>query len=411
MEERTIDRFRQWFWRPPRPHGQALQDRSVTNLELLYDLVYVAVIGQAAHHLAEDVSGRSVAEFGIVFAMVWIAWVNGSLYVELHGRQDGRTRLFIFVQMAILALLAAFTAEAGGDGGRRFAITYAIFLAVVAWLWNSVRRRDEEEFMAVTGAWQTLMAVSIIAVAVSALLPPDSRLAVWAGMCVTWLVAIKLLGKRSVMFRAGVRPSESMVERFGLFTIIVLGEVVIGIVDGLAQAEQDFVTIATALIGLVIGFGFWWMYFDVVGRRLPRADGSAVADWISSHLPITLSIAAAGAAMVSLIEHAHEPSMPPVTAWLLSGSVALGLVGLILASWALEDARRLPGAYRPLEVAMAIGAVAALVVGWINPAPWLLAALLAVILSVLWVVAIGELLRAGAWAELEPDAGAEREGA
>ena len=45
------------------------------------------------------------------------------------------------------------------------------------------------------------------------------------------------------------------------------------------------------------------------------------------------------------------------------------------------------------------------------PAPWLLAALLAAILSVLGVVAIGELLRAGAWAELEPDAGAEREGA
>ena len=202
-----------------------------------------------------------------------------------------------------------------------------------------------------------------------------------------------------------------MVERFGLFTIIVLGEVVIGIVDGLSQAEQDFVTIVTAVIGLIIGFGFWWMYFDVVGRRLPRAEGSAVADWMLSHLPITLSIAAAGAAMVSLIEHAHEPSMPAVTAWLLSGSVALGLVGLILASWALEDARRLPGAYRPLEVAMALGAVAALVVGWINPAPWLLAAMLAGILSVLWFVAIGEFLRAGAWAEVEPDAGAEGEGA
>jgi low temperature requirement protein LtrA len=89
MEDRTIDRFRQWFWRPPRPHGQSLRDRSVTNLELLYDLVYVAVIGQAAHHLAEDVSGRSIAEFAIIFAMVWIAWTNGSLYVELHGRQDG----------------------------------------------------------------------------------------------------------------------------------------------------------------------------------------------------------------------------------------------------------------------------------------------------------------------------------
>jgi low temperature requirement protein LtrA len=191
----------------------------------------------------------------------------------------------------------------------------------------------------------------------------------------------------------------------------VLGEVVIGIVDGLSQAEQDLVTVATGLIGLVIGFGFWWMYFDVVGRRLPRPEGSAVADWILSHFPITLSIAAAGAAMVSLIEHAHDPSAPPATAWLVSGAVAVGLVGLIGASWALADARRLSGVYRPLEVAMAVGAVAALVVGWINPAPWLLAALLAAILSVLWAVAVGEFLRAGAWAEMESDASPEGEGA
>jgi len=409
MEDRTIDRFRRWFWRPPRPHGQSLRDRSVTNLELLYDLVYVAVIGQAAHHLAEDASGRSIAEFAVVFAMIWIAWINGSLYVELHGRQDGRTRFFVFVQMAILALLAAFIADAGGDGGRAFALTYAIFLAVVAWLWYSVRRRDEPEFMAVTGAWLTLMAVSIIAVSASALLPPDPRLAVWAVMSVSWLVALKLLGQRSQVFQMGVRPTVSMVERFGLFTIIVLGEVVIGIVDGLSRAEQDFITIATAIIGLVIGFGFWWMYFDVVGRRLPRADGSAVADWILSHFPITLSIAAAGAAMVSVVEHAHDPSAPQATAWLVAGAVALGLLGLIGASWALEDARRLPGVYRPLELAMAVGAAAALVVGWINPAPWLLAALLAAILSVLWFVAVGEFLRAGAWAEVESDATPEGE--
>ena len=87
-----------------------------------------------------------------------------------------------------------------------------------------------------------------------------------------------------------------MVERFGLFTIIVLGEVVIGVVDGLTAADSDALTIATGLLALVIGFGFWWIYFDVVGRRMPRAEGAA--GWIVGHLPITLAIAASGAAMV-----------------------------------------------------------------------------------------------------------------
>ena len=47
---------------------------------------------------------------------------------------------------------------------------------------------------------------------------------------------------------------------------------------------------------------------------------------------------------------------------------------------------------------MAAGAVAALAVGWLNPAPWLLALLLALILGLLWAVALGAFLRADAWA-------------
>ena len=64
-------------------------------------------------------------EFAVVFGIVWTAWVNGSLYMELHGRQDGRTRLFVFVQMAILTLLAVFTSDATAEPGPPFALTYA----------------------------------------------------------------------------------------------------------------------------------------------------------------------------------------------------------------------------------------------------------------------------------------------
>jgi len=87
MQTRTVTRFKRWFWQPPRAHGEIMRDRVVTNLELFYDLVYVAVIGQAAGRLAEDVSAQRVVEFVVVFAMIWLAWINGSLYLEIHGRQ------------------------------------------------------------------------------------------------------------------------------------------------------------------------------------------------------------------------------------------------------------------------------------------------------------------------------------
>ena len=88
--------------------------------------------------------------------MIWIAWVNGSLYLELHGREDGRTRNIVFVQMGILVLLAVFTADAADGSGRAFALVYAAFLAFSTWLWYTVRRqdrRDHPEFLAVTGRY------------------------------------------------------------------------------------------------------------------------------------------------------------------------------------------------------------------------------------------------------------------
>src|SRR6187431_3274339 len=129
MTDETRRRFKRWLWTPPRPHGGVRPERTVSFLELFYDLVYVAVIAQAAHHLADHVTERGVVEFAVVFSLIWVAWVNGSLFVELHGRDDGRTRNLVFIQMAILALLAVFTADAAGESGAAFAIVYAAFMA------------------------------------------------------------------------------------------------------------------------------------------------------------------------------------------------------------------------------------------------------------------------------------------
>jgi low temperature requirement protein LtrA len=395
----TRGRLRQWLWSPPRAHGEVIADRSVSSLELFYDLVYVAVISQAAHHLAEHVTARGFLEFAIVFGLIWSAWVNGSLYLELHGREDGRTRSAVFLQMGILVLLAAFTADAAGDSGTGFAMVYAAFLAVMTWLWYSVRRQDRyahPEFLAPAGRYVLGMALAVPLIVTSAFLPDGPRLAVWAGFCVAWLVGFALIGRLAVT-REGLPPTDSLVERFGLFTIIVLGEVIFGVVDGLSTPDRDRLVIVTGLVALAVGFGFWWNYFDLVGRRSPRDEGGPLVSWMLSHLPITLSIAAAGAAMVSLISHADDGRTPTNTAWLLAGSVALGLLALTLAEQALVDAARLAVVYRPLKIAMAGAALAALVVGWARPVPWLLALLLFGILSVLWIFAVSRFLQADAW--------------
>src|SRR6266571_1090434 len=80
----AVTRREQWaalwryLWQPPRAHGEQPRKRVVGPLELFYDLAVVVLVAQAAHHLATHLTWRGLGEFGAVFALVWIAWANGS---------------------------------------------------------------------------------------------------------------------------------------------------------------------------------------------------------------------------------------------------------------------------------------------------------------------------------------------
>jgi hypothetical protein len=79
--------------------------------------------------------------------------------------------------------------------------------------------------------------------------------------------------------------------------------------------------------------------------------------------------------------------------------VATGLVALVLTERALVDAERLSLVFHPLRLTLAAGAVAALLVGWLRPAPWLLVLGLVAVLSGVWFFAVSRFLRADAWGE------------
>lgn len=393
--------FKERFWLPPRAHGDVIEDRSVGFIELFYDLVYVVVIARAAHHLAEHLTWRGVAEFAVIFGMIWLAWLNGSLYQDLHGREDGRSRTYIFMQMGIIAVLAVYTADAGSETGGAFALTYTVFLLLLTWMWYTVRRQDADEWASSTARYLTGMASSVVIVAASIFLPDDARVLLWAAFLVAWVVFS--FSMRRDLGTGDLTATDSTVERFGLFTIIVLGEVVVGVVTGLAEADRSFRVLATGLLGLGIGFGAWWTYFDFVGRRHPRS-GLGV-QWMFSHLPISMGIAAAGAALVSLVEHAGDQRAPVATSWVLTGSIAVALFGLMLAMSALTDFSRLASIYRPLTRALASSVGMVVLIGWWRPVPWLLVLALFAVLSAVWWFAVDRWLRLPDPTDILPRAG------
>jgi low temperature requirement protein LtrA len=194
----------------------------------------------------------------------------------------------------------------------------------MTWLWFTVRGpdRDRPEFLAVTGGYVIAVATSAVVILFSGFLPAEPRLFIWTVFVVGWFAGLLVVRRQQTVLSLGTSAMDSLVERFGTLTIIVLGEVVLGVVAGLVSAERDATTIAVGLLALWIGFGFWWIYFDLVGRRMPR-NGPPLTNWVLSHFRIALSIVTIGAAIVNLIEHAHDARAPEATAWLLAGAVAL----------------------------------------------------------------------------------------
>jgi uncharacterized membrane protein (UPF0136 family) len=95
-----------------------------------------------------------------------------------------------------------------------------------------------------------------------------------------------------------------------------------------------------------------------------------------------------GAAMVSLVDHAHDGRTPAATAWVLCAGTAVVLGATMLVAATLQAWQRDPGLYRPLARTCAAVAVACLGVAAVRPAPLFLGVTLVVLLSIPWVLAV-----------------------
>jgi low temperature requirement protein LtrA len=305
-------RLRRYLWQPPRPHGEQPHERVVGPLELFYDLAVVVLVAQAARRLAGHLTWGGFGEFAVVFTLIWIAWTNGSLHHELHGREDARGRSTFLLQILVLAAMGAFIPEADGARGAAFAVAAAVLFAVLAVLWLLAARGDSPEYR---------------------------------------------------------RPSRQFV-------------------TGLAARPISPLTLSVGLLAVVVGFGAWWTYFDFAGRRPPRPQPAATLQWMLGHLPLTAAIAAMGAAMVSLVDHAHDGRTPAATVWVLCAGAAVVLGATMLVSASLQAWYRDRRLYRTLARTSAAVGVACLGVAAARPAPLLLGLALVLLLAIPWGLAV-----------------------
>jgi low temperature requirement protein LtrA len=327
-------------------------DRSVTFLELFYDLVYVVLVAQLAHALAEDTTLSGALGFAFLFIIVWWAWFNGSSYHDLHGNNDIRTRVFTFLQMFTVASMAVFAHDALGESSVGFALSYAAFQLILTYLWWRTGVHDPNH-RPLSRPYSFSFLITTLLFAGSIFVDPPVRFYLWGiAVLISLILPFNafLQGKKNPAIQEEVDRiidvSPALVERFGLLTIIVLGEVVVGTVNGVAGHHHlDWAVGITAGLGMLIAISLWWIYFDFVSHRKPQVTQGKVAQWFYLHLPMTAGIAAVGAAVFNVIEHSGEP-LDAGARWLLVGSVSLVLTCVALLMQAIQVPERFYPLYR-----------------------------------------------------------------
>lgn len=367
MNERKST-FRIW-WQIPRKYGVDLEDRRVTFLELFYDLVYVVVIAELAHSLSKHISLEGFLEFAFLFVLVWWAWFNGTLYHDLHGNNDVRTRIFTFMQMAAVVSMAVFAHNALDEGFTGFALSYAFFQLILTYMWYRTGYYDPDHRVA-SNPYSFVFLVVTIMFGTSVFIPEPFNLYFWiAGALLGLLLPVFLMPKMAEVQETAHRTevmSPSAVERFGLFTIIVLGEVIVGVTQGLAEVKELSLEVGiTAFLGLFIGIGVWWLYFDSISHHPPIENFLKGNVWAYLHLFMTMSISALGAVILNIIEHTDHHVSSEVL-WFLIGSLIMILVTILAMTFTIQIADDLQVLYQRVRFALLASIIIILATGFVE---------------------------------------------
>ncbi|MFN6566001.1 low temperature requirement protein A [Dendronalium sp. ChiSLP03b] len=319
------------FLQPPRLRigEDSEEERHATWLELFYDLVFVVAVSQLAHNLAGDISLSGWFGFVVLFIPIWWSWIGTTLYANRFDSDDTIRRLLVGLHMLTAAAMAINVHHGLGESSPGFAVSYALGRAVlvVEYIRAGIHIPTARPL---TSRYATGFAIAASFWLISAFIPVPWRFVLW-GLGIIIDFATPLISRK---FQIGLLPHAShLPERFGLFTMIVLGEAIIAVVNGVSEQKWDVLTVTSAVFGLIIAFSLWWVYFDNLGGtpiQQARTHGRVglVNLWLYTHLPLVIGIAAAGVGVEQILLSKPTLVLSDPQRWLICGSVALCLLAI-----------------------------------------------------------------------------------
>lgn len=332
------------------PRNQNDAHRAATPLELFFDLCFVAAIALDAaslhHGLSEDHIGESIVPFFTTFFAIWWAWMNFTWFASAYDTDDAPYRLATFVQMGGVLVLAAGITRAFEDNDFTIVtIGYVIMRVALVSLWFRAAHADPSRK---TTNLRYAFGVALVQIGwLGLLFVPEEFSLVGFLLLVVAELAVPMFAEQ-----ASATPwhPEHIAERYGLFTIIVIGESVISTTRGfqaaLDEGADQVGLISLGIASLVIVCSCWWLYFDRQSHYRPTAD-NRIFGWGYGHYLIFAALAAIGAGLASAVDYHTDHSLLSAveTGYAIAIPVAVFLGGLWFFQIIYFEATRASGAF------------------------------------------------------------------
>ena len=341
--------------------GRTEEHRASTPLELFFDLCFVVAVaqdgGRLVHAVAHDQTGQGVTGYLTVFFAIWWAWMNFSWFASAYDTDDIPYRVTTLVQIVGVLMLAAGVPRAFDDGDFRLtAIGYAVMRLALVTQW--VRAGAAETGGARTTAFRYAAGVTVCQVGWMALLLPHGAPPVWAFVIMAAAeLSVPPLAERSAP--TAWHPSH-IAERYGLFTIIVLGESVSAATVAVQTAVDEHSALGALLPiaagGLLIVFAAWWIYFAVPIKDHLASNREAFL-WGYGHFAVFSAAAAIGAGLEIAVEQAVGKAAVSVRVG--AAAVTLPSAVFLFAVWLLHARHHKRGPAQQLTLPVAALVVAA----------------------------------------------------
>lgn len=319
--------------------------RVATPLELLVDLAFVVAVAQAStsfQHLATDGHpGAALGYFMTAFFAIWWAWMNFTWFASAYDNDDVVYRLATFVQIIGVLILAAGVPRAfkGADLGV-LTVGYVVMRLAMILQWLRAARSDPPRRPT---ALRYAAGITVAQAGwIGRLWLPNGLTFVSIGVLIILELSIPIWAES--VGRTTWHPNH-IAERYGGFTIIVLGESVLSATIGVQRAldgSNSIGDITTAIAGgLLILFAMWWLYFSVPGElataraRVSFEDSTKLAFlWGYGHYFVFACAALTGAGLAAAIDQIpNHPNGAPLSTAL---AVTVPAAVYVIVLWALH---------------------------------------------------------------------------